>query len=100
MLKSRLFNGVIATALLVMLVLVVFQGMAAAEVATTPQARAFAASAGAPATLGCAFAGDPVASIQAVYEPARGRWVAKTAHGDAGVDGGVLELRNCQTLAR
>jgi hypothetical protein len=100
MLKSRLFNGAIATALLVMFVLLVFQSLATAEVASTSEVRAFVASAGAPASAGCAFAGDPVDSIHAVYEPARGLWLARTTHGYAGVDGGAMELRNCQVSGR
>lgn len=98
--KNRVFSGVVVAALLVMFTLVVFQGVATAEVAAGSAGRTFVVSAGAPVSTGCAFGGDPVASIHAAYDQARGLWLVRTPRGPAGVDGGALELRNCRAAVR
>jgi hypothetical protein len=99
MLQNRTFNVLIAAALLVMAVMLALQGVATAGVVASPANASYtSAHAAAPAPL--PFSVDDIRALRAAYVKDMGLWLARTPHGPAGVDGGVLDLRNYPARAR
>ena len=85
MLKNRLFNGLVAIALIIAVALTAREAFATAGIVSQ------ANDADAATTAKCAIL-PPQMSIETVYATGRGMWVTYSEHGPTGVDGGLMEL--------
>lgn len=93
---NRLFNLFIIAVLLSLTVLTVRQAWATVQVAPgSIQGSGISAQAEAQLEKNCPFSAAEMRSLRAEYHADKGPWIARSASGPSGPQGGVLALLNC-----
>jgi hypothetical protein len=96
MLSNRLFNVLLALALVVVAAITLHQVGVTQQVVAASQPMTRITEAGnAEETATCAFSDADRHSLHAVYVPEMGGWLPRTDSGFTGFEGGLLSLRDC-----